>query len=115
MGLRAQTDERGIKIWCDTKGDYPRYSFSIGKKNDSGSYDNFYMEVKFKKDLVAPNNGDEIIIKDSFLSFNVWTGKDGKKHTSPYLMIQDFDMLSGGAPAAIVDIPDDADEEMPFK
>lgn len=115
MGVRAITDERGVKIWVDTKGQYPRYSFSIGKKNDAGNYDNFYMEVKFTKGLTLPNNGDEIIINDSFLSFNVWTDKDGKKHTSPYLMVLKFDNMTSGVPANVVNIPDDAEEEMPFK
>ena len=76
MGMRAKTDERGVKVWRDDKAQYPRYSFSISKKNDAGEYDNFYMEIKFKKDLPEPDNGDSIIINDSFLSFNVWTDKD---------------------------------------
>lgn len=115
MGLRVITDERGVKVWVDTRGQYPRYSCSLGKKNEAGEYDNFYMEVKFNKDLPKPDNGDEIIINDSFLTFNVWNDKEGKKRTSPYLMIQQYDNLSSNIPADLIDIPEGVDEELPFK
>lgn len=117
MGLRAITDERGVKVWKDGKADFPRYSFSISKKNDSGKYDNFYMEIKFKKDLELPDNGDEILIKDSFLSFNIWTDKDGKKKTFPYLMILDYENLDEkkANSSEFLDIPEGLDDSVPFR
>ena len=115
MGMRAMTDERGVKIWVDTKSQFPRYSYSISKKNDEGKYDNFYMEVKFKQDLPKPDNGDDIIIKDSFLSFNVWTDKEGHKRTTPYLMVMDYENLDSKKSADFIDIPDGLDEVIPFQ
>ena len=115
MGMRALTDERGVKIWVDTKQQFPRYSFSISKKNDNNEYDNFYMEVKFKQDLPKPDNGDDILIKDSFLSFNVWKDKDGHKKTFPYLMILDYENLDKDKAADFLNVPEGLDEAMPFK
>ena len=112
MGMRAITDERGVKVWVDTKSQYPRYLFSISKKKERGDgYDNFYMEIKFKKNLPQPDNGDEIIIKDSFMSFNI--GKDGKKY--PYLMILEYENLDSKKSKDFMDIPDSLDESVPFK
>lgn len=118
MGMRATTDERGVKVWKDEKGEYPRYSFSISKKNDAGEYDNFYMEIKFKKELPLPENGDNIIINDSFLSFNVWKDKEGKKRTYPYLMVLDYENLDSSKPkdTSFIDVPDGIDADaVPFK
>ena len=118
MVMRAMTDERGVKVWKDEKGEYPRYSFSISKKNDAGEYDNFYMEVKFKKDLPLPENGDNIIINDSFLSFNVWKDKEGKKRTYPYLMVLDYDNLDSNntKDTSFINVPDGIEADaVPFK
>lgn len=118
MGMRAMTDERGVKVWKDDKGEYPRYSYSISKKNDAGEYDNFYMEIKFKKELPLPENGDNIIINDSFLSFNVWKDKEGKKRTYPYLMVLDYENLDSSKPkdTSFIDVPDGIDADaVPFK
>ena len=118
MGMRAMTDERGVKVWKDEKGDYPRYSYSISKKNDTGEYDNFYMEIKFKKDLPLPENGDNIIINDSFLSFNVWKDEEGKKKTFPYLMVLDYENLDSSKPkdTSFIDVPDGIEADaVPFK
>lgn len=118
MGMRAMTDERGVKVWKDNKGEYPRYSYSISKKNDAGEYDNFYMEIKFKKELPLPENGDNIIINDSFLSFNVWKDKEGKKRTYPYLMVLDYENLDSIKPkdTSFIDVPDGIDADaVPFK
>lgn len=108
MGVRLITDERGVKVWKDEKAQYPRYSLSISKKNDDGGYDNFYMEIKFKKDLPTPDNGDEILIKDSFMSFNV---SNGKKY--PYLMIREYENMSDTKD--FMSIPDGINESLPFK
>lgn len=105
MGVRIITDERGVKVWKDDKSQYPRYSISVSRKTDEG-YENYYMEAKFKKDADVPNNGDEILIKDSFLSFN--TAKDGKKY--PYIMILDFEDMTDRP-----EIPDEIEEAVPFK
>lgn len=116
MGMRAKTDERGVKVWRDDRGKYPRYSFSISKKNDAGEYDNFYMEIKFKKGLEEPDNGDNIIINDSFLSFNIWTDEEGKKRTYPYLMVLDYENLDAKPKdTSFIDVPEGVEEALPFK
>lgn len=116
MGMRALTDERGVKVWRDDKAQYPRYSFSISKKNDKGEYDNFYMEIKFKKGLEEPDNGDNIIINDAFMSFNVWIDKEGKKKTSPYLMVMDYENLDAKPKdTSFIDVPEGVEEALPFK
>lgn len=113
MGVKVSTDERGVKIWVDEKGSFPRYSYSIGKKNDKGEYDNFYMNVKFRKGLDAPENGEEIIIKDAFQTFDVWNDKEGKKHTIPVVMVMDYESMSGKN--SHIDIPDGLDDVVPFR
>ena len=111
MGLVITTDDKGLKIWRDDKGQFPRYSYSISRKNDSDQWVNCYKEVKFKNG-VEMQNGSVIAIKKGFESFNI--GKDGKKY--PYLMVSEFEILEGIA----IDIPDDpsdsdGEETVPFK
>lgn len=107
MGIRITTDEKGLMIWRDDKGQYPNYSYSISRKNDEGNYENAYRQVRFKKGVDLPNK-TLVQIKDAFESFNV--GKDGKKY--PYLMITDFSVMGDSSP---VDIPDTNEEVIPFK
>ena len=107
MGIRITTDEKGLMIWRDDKGQYPNYSYSISRKNDEGNYENAYRQVRFKKGVDLPNK-TLIQINDAFESFNV--GKDGKKY--PYLMITDFSVMGDSSP---VDVPDTDAEVIPFK
>lgn len=107
MGLIVSTDERGIKVWRDDKGQYPRYSVSVSKKNDQGGYDNCYLPVRFKNGVDVPN-GTEILIKNAFPSFNI--GQDGKKY--PYYMITEFENMN--SVGGFENIPDGVEEELPF-
>ena len=108
MALKISTDDVGIKIWRDDKGQFPRYSYSISKRNDDGTFSNCYMDARFKKG-VELENGTDIVIKHAFFSFNV--GKDGRKY--PYLMITEFETADG---KSIIDVPDDIGEDaVPFK
>ena len=103
-----KTDEQGVKIWRDDKGQFPRYSYSISRKGEDGKYINCYQDIRFAKG-VELQNGAVIQISKAFMSFNV--GKDNKKY--PYLMVQEFQIM-GGDP--IIDIPDapDGEEVAPF-
>lgn len=106
MALTVGTDDKGLKIWRNDEGQYPRYSYTISRKNQSGEWENCYQSIKFKKD-VSVANGAEIKIGKAFFSFD--TGKDGKKY--PYLMVMEFEVIGG-----MIDIPEAADEdEAPFK
>ena len=72
--------------------------------------------MEFLTDL--PENGDNIIINDSFLSFNVWKDKEGKKRTYPYLMVLDYDNLDSSNPkgTSFIDVPDGIEADaVPFK
>lgn len=107
MGLMISTDDKGIKIWRDDKGNFPRYSYAISKKNDDGTYTNCYQDIHFPKGVELAN-GEVIKIKKAFPSFNV--SKDGKKY--PYLMVTEFERDG----EAVIDIPDSIeDDSVPFK
>lgn len=115
MGLVLTTDERGVKVWRDDKGQYPRYSISYSKKDEDGNWQNAYMEVRFHKG-VELENGTEIMILDSFPSFNI--GKDGKKYQ--FWFIKDYERMDGQSKVNQtgfkgIDIPVDIEEEeLPF-
>jgi hypothetical protein len=111
MGLVISTDDKGLKIWRDDKGNFPRYSYSISRKNDQDKWVNVYKDVKFKNGVEVAN-GTVISIKNAFESFNI--SKDGKKY--PYLMISDFEVMDGGD-IQIPDVPaaPDGQDTVPFK
>ena len=109
MGLVIGTDEKGLKIWKDEKSTFPRYSYTISRKNGD-NWENCYQSCRFKKDVNVPN-GAEIQIKKAFFSFDV--AKDDPKKKYPYLMITDFDVISGGD-IQIPDAPEGDDEVIPF-
>lgn len=108
MGMIIATDDKGVKIWRDDKGQFPRYSYSISKKGEDGKYINCYQDVRFAKGAEVPN-GATIQIKKAFMSFNV--GKDNKKY--PYLMVQEYTMMGADQ---MIDIPDapDGEDTVPF-
>jgi hypothetical protein len=50
------------------------------------------------------------------MSFNVWTDKEGKKKTSPYLMVMDFQNLDAKPKdTSFIDVPDGVEEALPFR
>ena len=64
------------------------YSIRLSKKNKDGSYENGFMSVRFKKDVVLENR-TRIKVKKAFLSFNTNEGK-----TFPYIFInEDSELL----------------------
>lgn len=72
-----------VKVWVTdyttTKGEVIKLmSTSIGNKTESGVWINYHLSLRFKKSLNAGTleNGEEIIIKDSWLSPS--SSKDGK-------------------------------------
>ena len=113
MGLKVTTDDKGLKIWRNDEGQYPRYSYTISRKNQDGSWDNCYQTVRFKKD-VSVNNGAVIKINNAFFSFD--TAKDDPKKKYSYLMVTDFDVISAGdiQIPEIPDVPAGDEEAVPF-
>lgn len=113
MSLTITTDDKGVRIWRNDEGQFPRYSIGISKKNQDGSYSNCYFPVHFKKD-VSVDNATDIKINNSFFSFNTSKGQDGKERKFPYLMVTDFEVIGG---ADHIDVPDEAtlEDTVPFR
>jgi len=85
-------------IFRDDKGKFPRYQTSIGKKLPDGTYDNAYIELKFKKGVELENK-TKINITNGFLTFYQYTPKDSKyKVTVWQLFVLDFDTDSQERP-----------------
>lgn len=110
MGLTLSTDERGVRVWRNDKGQYPNYSISYSKKNESGKYDNCYLSVRFSQRGVDLPNGTDILIRSAFPSFNI--GNDGKKYS--YWMITDFERMDGEELPDFMKIADVDGDEAPF-
>ena len=111
--ISISTDERGIKVWRDDKFGFPKYSVSISKKNEDGTYTNAYQTVAFRKGVTL-ENGEEIIIDKAFPTFD--SGKDGRKYVK--WMITEFKQMNKAETKKpddkFVEIPNDVDEELPF-
>ena len=62
------------------------YSMGLSKKKQDGTYENGYINVKFKKDVVVPNKA-KITIQKAWLDFYI---KD--KITVPQIFVSEFEM-----------------------
>ena len=91
MEIISNKEEMIFKIE-NTHGDF--YNIGMSKKKQDGQYENGYMPVRFKKDIVLENK-TKIKIKDAWLSFNI---KD--KKTYPYIFINEFDIVESGKEVA---------------
>ena len=63
------------------------YSIGISKKNQDGSYENGYINVRFKKDVELENQ-TKIKIKKAWIDFYC---KDRK--TFPYIFVSEFEKV----------------------
>ena len=63
------------------------YSIGLSKKNQDGSYENGYMNVRFKKD-VELDNQTKIKINKAWIDFYV-----KEKRTYPYIFISEFEKV----------------------
>jgi len=107
MALKITTDEKGIMVFRDDKGQYPSYYYSVSRKNDKDEYESCYRPIRFKKGVEVQNK-TIVAINSAFESFNI--GKDGKKY--PYLMVTDFSVM--GEPEPEIKIPDTDEDAVPF-
>jgi len=107
MALKITTDDKGIMVFRDDKGQYPSYYYSISRKNDKDEWESCYRPIRFKKGVEVENK-TIIAISSAFESFNI--GKDGKKF--PYLMVTEFSVM--GLPAPEITIPDTDEDAVPF-
>lgn len=68
-------------------GDFIGYSTSIGKKQEDGSFENFFFNVRFGKDNNPEKEGVfDIMVNKAFISVDTY-----KEVNSPVIVIQDFD------------------------
>lgn len=81
-----------VMVFCKEFEGRKLYSIGLSKKNKNGGYDNGFMSVRFKKDVVV-NNKTRIKLKDAWLSFNTNEGK-----TFPFIFINDFEIVSEANP-----------------
>lgn len=81
------------------------YSTTISNKNEDGTYENMYISVQFKKDVLVRNNTN-VIIKNGFLTF--YKSKDETQKLK--LVVLDFDY-----DCQVEDSTDDYDDDdLPF-
>ena len=70
-------------------GSFPSYSTTYSRKDMDGSYENRFIEVKFRKDVEVKNK-TMINIDDGFLTFRKYTANGGNEAVVPYIMVLDF-------------------------
>lgn len=120
MGLTVTSDEKGVKVIRKDKtwsgGTFATYSLMISSKvNDE--WLNGFTDCVFKKGVEVENKA---IIKINNAFYTV--SKSGDR-TYVKLMITDFDVIKPGVPLnkptvdseGFMQIPDNIDEELPFK
>lgn len=79
-----------IKVWKNTKEDGTyNFTYSISSKKQDGSYEYMSKRIRFMKDK-EPNGNCEIMINNAFQSFFTMNDKQ-----YDYLMVTDYDVLSG--------------------
>ena len=110
MSMSVITDDKGVRIWRNDEGKFPRYSIGISKKDKDGNYENMYLSVKFKKDVEVANSTD-IKINNAFFSFDSYKDKDGNNKKAMYLMITDFTPLTD---SSFINVPDGLEDAIPF-
>ena len=100
-------------------GTFVKYKIGFSKKLQDGSYDNAYMTAKFRKGVELQHMAD-IDITDSWLTFDKYESKDGKKVTEWALFVNDYSDASPFVPPERPAEPDydnafaEADEALPF-
>jgi len=80
------------------KNDKGKYTITIGKKNNDGSYDNAYIPIQFNKD-VELDNRTKIILKNAWLSFyKIVKELKGETQTTTVFFIRcsDFGIVEDG-------------------
>ena len=88
-----------ISIWGNTfdgkKGSYTNWSATLGKKNDSGEYDNYYLRVRFGKNCEEPETDGlhQIDLENAFLSVEAYTNKDKERVIMPVLVITEGSVI----------------------
>lgn len=93
------------------------YKVGLSKKLQNGSYENGYMDIRFKGNPDLENK-EQIYIKNAFLTF--YLSKD--KHTIPYIMVMEYETIGEVVDKEHKEIPKSikmsdieiSDEDFPF-
>lgn len=87
---------------------FTKYTTSMGKKKQDGTFENAYLFVRFRKGVDVANK-TQILIKEGWLTFDKWK-KGDKEETSWGIFVSDFDILDANPDgySALVD------EDIPF-
>lgn len=67
------------------------YTLGLSKKLDDDTYENGYIDCRFRKE-VELDNMTKINIKDAWLSFYTKETAEGYKRTIPYIFINEFEL-----------------------
>lgn len=102
--IRLTSDK--LKIWKNEKDGKVYFTFNIAHRKQDGTYEYMNKICKFMKDK-EPSSTCDIKVNDAFLSFY----QNGDTKTD-YLMIMDYDCLSGTD--NIVDETVLTDDDLPF-
>lgn len=82
------SNEYPVMIFRKEFNDKTFYSMGLSRKKQDGTYENAYIDVRFKGEVNIPNQTN-IYVKDGFMSFYI---KDGKPVY--YLVITDYQLVA---------------------
>lgn len=105
------------KIWRKDidgrNGTFYRYSVSVSRKNEDGSFTNAYIPVRFSKKSGAPEKITNGALCDfsGFMSVESYTDKEGKTVNSPQIVIMNVEFED---PTEGVDSFSQADDDISF-
>lgn len=112
---------KGVKIWRKEvpgkNGTFYRYSVSISKKREVGSYANKYMPIRFAKRANMPekiSNGAKCDFS-GFLSVEERPDKDGNTITEFVIVAMNASLVDGGDPTEGADSFEQLEDDIPFK
>jgi hypothetical protein len=85
------TNDREVMIFRNEENGKVKYSTSISKKAEDGSYENAPFQIQFNKSVELEDR-TKIKIKSAWLSFYKWEYQ-GKKGTTYFVKCNDFDLV----------------------
>lgn len=100
------TSNRPYTIYVKEYGDKTFYRIGLSKKLQDGSYQNGYMDIRFKG-KVNIKDKDKIYLTNAFLSF--YLSKDN--HTIPYIQVMEYKTVADVVEETHVDIKEEDKEE----
>lgn len=81
-------DDRPYKIYIKDYEGKRYYKVKISKKQQDGTYDNGYMDIRFKEDKGIKDK-DIVYLRNAFLTY--W--KDKEKITHFYIQVMDYETM----------------------